>query len=124
MEDGNPPAPPRRIGRYELRRELGRGMMGVVYEAHDPSLRRTIALKTIELAFAVSAEERQSFEQRFFVEARVAARLSHPGIVVVHDVGRDAESGLLFIASSTCRVARWPRSYGAAPPWSGARRCG
>src|SRR5712691_885440 len=98
MEDGNPPAPPRRIGRYELRRELGRGMMGVVYEAHDPSLRRTIALKTIELAFAVSAEERQSFEQRFFVEARVAARLSHPGIVVVHDVGRDAESGLLFIA--------------------------
>ncbi len=98
MEDGNPAAPPPRIGRYELRRELGRGMMGVVYEAHDPALRRTIALKTIELAFAVSAEERQSFEQRFFVEARVAARLSHPGIVVVHDVGRDAESGLLFIA--------------------------
>lgn len=89
---------PETIGRYRIQGELGRGMMGVVYEAHDPALGRTIALKTIELAFAVSAEERQSFEQRFFVEARVAAGLSHPGIVVVHDVGRDAESGLLFIA--------------------------
>jgi serine/threonine-protein kinase len=73
-------------------------MMGVVYEAQDPALGRRIALKTIELAFAVSAQERQAFEQRFFTEARISARLSHPGIVAVHDVGRDAETGTLFIA--------------------------
>jgi len=72
-------------------------MMGVVYEALDPALGRTIALKTIRLAFPVTPEENAAFEQRFLSEARIAARLSHPGIVVVHDTGRDP-SGTLFIA--------------------------
>ena len=73
-------------------------MMGVVYEAVDPVLGRTIALKTIQLAFSATAAEREVFEKRFFTEARVAARLSHSGILVVHDVGRDADTGLLYIA--------------------------
>jgi serine/threonine-protein kinase len=89
---------PRAIGRYEIRRELGRGMMGIVYEALDPALGRTIALKTIQLTFSLKPEERETFEQRFLVEARTAARLSHPGIVVVHDVGRDPETGMLYMA--------------------------
>jgi hypothetical protein len=87
----------RSIGRYEIRRELGRGTMGVVYEAWDPDLGRTIALKTVG-AFSLSKGERRKYERRFQAEARAAARLSHPGIVVVHDVGRDAKSGLLFMA--------------------------
>jgi eukaryotic-like serine/threonine-protein kinase len=73
-------------------------MMGVVYEARDPSLGRTIALKTISAALGASAADREAFERRFASEARIAAQLSHPGIVVVHDVGRDDTSGLLFIA--------------------------
>jgi hypothetical protein len=85
---------PAAVGRYEIRRELGRGAMGVVYEAYDPDLGRTIALKTL---LPVPPEEREAFEQRFFAEAR-AARLTHPGIVVVHDVGRDPPSGTLFLA--------------------------
>lgn len=89
---------PSQIGRYEIRKELGRGMMGVVYEVHDPALNRTIALKTIRLAFGGSGREREEYERRFLAEARIAARLSHPGIVVVHDVGRDEEKGILFIA--------------------------
>ena len=88
---------PSQIGRYEIRKELGRGMMGVVYEVHDPALGRTIALKTIHLA-AGSLREREEYERRFLAEARIAARLSHPGIVVVHDVGRDEAKGILFIA--------------------------
>src|SRR3989442_2125555 len=72
-------------------------MMGVVYEVHDPALGRTIALKTIHLA-AGSEAERGEYERRFLAEARIAARLTHPGIVIVHDVGRDAEKGILFIA--------------------------
>jgi serine/threonine-protein kinase len=73
-------------------------MMGVVYEAHDPDLGRRVALKTIRLAFEVSPAQRASFEKRFLAEARAAAGLSHPGIVVVHDVGRDEATGTLFIA--------------------------
>src|SRR5512139_936 len=95
--------PPKTIGRYEIRREIGRGTMGVVYEAVDPALARTIALKTIEIAFAVGAGETEAFEERFFAEARIAARLSHPGIVVVHDVGRDAQTGTLYIAMEWLR---------------------
>jgi serine/threonine protein kinase len=91
------------IGRYEIRREIGRGMMGVVYEALDPALARTIALKTIKLSFSVGADDLDVFEQRFFAEARIAARLSHPGIVVVYDVGRDAQTGTLYIAMERLR---------------------
>jgi eukaryotic-like serine/threonine-protein kinase len=95
--------PHQTIGRYELREEIGRGMMGVVYEAEDPALARTIALKTIKLAFSVGADDLDMFEERFFAEARIAARLSHPGIVVVHDVGRDAPTGTLYIAMERLR---------------------
>ncbi len=84
-------------GRYIVRRELGRGTMGVVFEAEDPVLARTVAIKTIDLAFAPGQKVRADFERRFFSEARVAAQLSHPGIVVCHDVGKDPLSGQLFI---------------------------
>jgi serine/threonine-protein kinase len=89
---------PKTLGRYEIRSEIGRGMMGVVYEAHDPALGRTVALKTIQVLFAISDSERQVFEQRFVTEARLAAGLSHPNIVVVHDVGRDEATGTPYIA--------------------------
>jgi serine/threonine-protein kinase len=90
--------PRRRIARYVVEEELGRGMMGVVWRATDPELGRSVALKTVQLAFAVSPEEADSFERRFLAEARAAARLSHPAIVVVHDVGRDPDTNMLYIA--------------------------
>ena len=93
-----PSTDPSRIGRYEIRRERGRGAMGVVYEAHDPALGRPVALKTIRLPFTATAEDLEAFEKRFFAEARVAACLSHPGIVTVHDVARDPETGTLYMA--------------------------
>jgi serine/threonine protein kinase len=95
--------PPAAVGRYEVRRELGHGTMGVVYEAFDPDLGRPIALKVIQGALGASDDERRVFEQRFFAEARAAARLAHPGIVVVHDVGRDTGSGALFMALELLR---------------------
>jgi hypothetical protein len=95
---GAPETIPTRIGRYEVLRELGRGAMGVVFAAHDPLLGREVAVKTIRPGFPASGEERARFEQRFFSEARAAARLQHPSIVVVHDVGQDETSGDLFIA--------------------------
>ncbi len=89
---------PKTLGRYEIQAELGRGMMGVVYLALDPALGRTVALKTINVTFAISEQERSMFEQRFVSEARLAAGLSHRNIVVVHDVGRDEATGTPYIA--------------------------
>ena len=88
---------PKGIGRYEIQRELGRGMMGVVYLARDPDLGRDIALKVIQIPQGANEADRSTFEQRFFSEARSAARLTHPGIVIVHDVGRDPASGVLYM---------------------------
>jgi serine/threonine protein kinase len=73
-------------------------MMGVVYRALDPALGRVVALKTVQTAFPLPQEQQRAFEERFLSEARVAAGLSHPAIVVVHDVGRDPDTGALFIA--------------------------
>ena len=89
------------IGRYEIVRELGHGAMGVVYEARDPVLDRTVALKVIKPA--AEGDELEAYEERFLAEARIAAQLQHPGIVVVHDVGRDEASGTLFIALELLR---------------------
>jgi len=89
---------PQTLGRYEIEGEIGRGTMGVVYRAFDPALGRTVALKTVQLAFSLPPEEAERFQNRFVAEARVAAGLSHPGIVTVHDVGRDPSTGMLFIA--------------------------
>jgi serine/threonine-protein kinase len=113
---------PSRIGRYEIRQELGRGMMGVVYLADDPVLGRPIALKTIQLAFVAPETEREAFERRFLGEARVAARLAHPGIVVVHDVGRDPDTGTLYIALEYLRGSTLAEvtASGAPLPWQEA----
>ena len=76
----------------------------MVWRAVDPDLGRQVALKTVQLAFAVTPQEAGLFEKRFLVEARAAARLSHPGIVIVHDVGRDAASGSLYIEIGRAHV--------------------
>ncbi len=74
--------PRRRLGRHAIVAELGRGGMGVVYRGWDPALRRAVAIKVI----GGSGIDARSVE-RFVREARAAARLRHPGIVAVHEVG-------------------------------------
>jgi TonB family protein len=90
------PRPARRIGRYLITGELGRGAMGVVYEAIDPLIGRKVAVKVIRLQALADAGEAQLLRERLFREARLAGLLSHPGIVVIHDVGQ--EDDLAFIA--------------------------
>jgi len=75
----------RRIGPYELRRILGKGGMGVVYEVFDPEQRVTCALKVISSA-DVDREELARFDR----EARAVKKLAHPNIVAIHDVGLDS----------------------------------
>jgi serine/threonine protein kinase len=71
------------LGRYEIVDKLGTGSMGTVYRARDTVLYREVALKTIRTGVDVEPELRE----RFYREARACARLQHPSIVVVHDLG-------------------------------------
>jgi serine/threonine protein kinase len=84
------------VGRYEVLETLGRGAMGIVYLARDPLIDRQVALKTLRLD--LDAGMAAEFRERFLREAQAAGRLNHPGIVTIHDVGEDVESGLLYIA--------------------------
>ena len=70
------------VGRYRIVREVGRGGMGVVYEAQDDRLERTVAIKVL----AVDDADEQTRE-RFLREARAAAALNHPNVVGIHDAG-------------------------------------
>ena len=85
--------PAKKIGRYKILGELGRGAMGVVYKAEDPNLDRTVALKTISLE---EAESRAEYRKRFMLEAKAAGKLSHPNIVTVYDFGE--VDGLAYMA--------------------------
>jgi eukaryotic-like serine/threonine-protein kinase len=83
------------IGKYEIRREIGRGAMGVVYEAYDPMIKRVVALKTIRQD-QLGGEDATQMIHRFRREAQAAGRLNHPNIVSIYDFGE--ESGIWFIA--------------------------
>jgi serine/threonine-protein kinase len=80
------------VGRFELVRELGRGGFGIVYEAVDRELGRRVAFK----ALRVGQGPRRS-EERLLEEAEAAARLSHPNIVTLHDVGRSERGPYLVL---------------------------
>ena len=83
------------LGRYEIIKELGRGAMGIVYEAKDPLIDRLLAIKTIDL-HNLAPQEKKDYEARFYQEARAAGRLSHPNIVTIHDLGES--NGIAYIA--------------------------
>ena len=84
-----------KAGRYELREELGRGAMGVVYRAHDPVIGRNVAVKAMHLSETGTGMSREQLVGRFQTEARAAGLLTHPNIVVIYDAGE--EQGLFYI---------------------------
>lgn len=99
-QDFSAPTPPsmsiKKLGRYDLIRVLGKGAMGLVYEARDPNLDRRVAIKTIRFD-NLSPEEAADYEVRFRTEARSAARLQHPNIVSVYDSDRDQAMAYLVM---------------------------
>jgi hypothetical protein len=102
-----------RVGRFELRRELGRGGFGVVFLAWDPLLHREVALKVPHLKSLLTPEA----QRRFLGEARAAAGLDHPNVVPVHEAGE--AGGVCYIASAYCEgvtLADWLRDQAGPVP--------
>ncbi len=83
-----------RLGNYMIERTLGVGAMGQVFLAREKTLDRRVALKVLKSTL----NKNEAFARRFLVEARAAAALDHPNIVRVYRVGKDRETGRLFMA--------------------------
>ena len=84
------------IGRYRVLEELGRGAMGIVYKAQDPTIGRLVAIKTIRLGEFAHPDERDQLRSRLFREAQSAGMLNHPGIVTIYDIAEERD--LAYIA--------------------------
>ena len=82
---------PEQIGRFKVEAVLGRGGMGEVYKAFDPTLQRTVAVKTVRPDL-----DRPEYLDRLMREAQACARLSHPNIVTVYEAGQI--DGIVYIA--------------------------
>ncbi|HXD40923.1 MAG TPA: serine/threonine-protein kinase [Ramlibacter sp.] len=82
-----------KLGKYQIRRTLGKGAMGIVYEGWDPVIERTVAIKTI-LPSQLGGAEAGALMARFKREAQAAGRLNHPGIVAIYEYGEDVAEDL------------------------------
>ena len=71
-----------KLGRYEIRSQLGAGGMGEVYLARDPKINRDVAIKVLPAAFSIRSERLRRFEQ----EVEATGKLNHPNILAVYDV--------------------------------------
>ncbi len=113
---------PKKIGRYTVERLLGQGAMGSVYLGRDLQLDRAVAIKTVRNLDLEEARLR-TFIERFRNEARAAARLSHPSIVAVYDVGEDDDVGpyLVFEYVPGSSLKQILRGRGALGPEDAVR---
>ena len=102
---------PSRIGRYRIIHRLGQGGFGTVYLAHDDDLDRPVAIKVPNPERITDPEDVEAF----LIEARILAKLDHPHIVPVHDVGR-TEDGLCFVVSKLIEGSDLAVRMGQARP--------
>jgi serine/threonine-protein kinase len=86
----------KKIGKYTISAEIGKGGMGVLYRAQDPFIGRTVAIKTIRMDVLQQTTGKEEALKRFLREAQSVGNLSHPNIVTIYDVGED--EGLIYIA--------------------------
>ena len=108
---GAPNGDPSKIGRYRIIHRLGQGGFGRVYLAHDDDLDRPVAIKVPNPERITHPEDVEAF----LIEARILARLDHPHIVPVFDVGR-TEDGLCFVVSKLVEGSDLAVRMGQARP--------
>ncbi|MEO1457163.1 MAG: serine/threonine-protein kinase [Pseudomonadota bacterium] len=94
MSEQRATSKPTQIGKYRIDKVVGAGAMGIVYRAFDPSIERTVAIKTIR-GELLSSEDGDNWRERFLREVRVAARCLHPNLVTVFGCGED--NGIPYI---------------------------
>jgi tetratricopeptide (TPR) repeat protein/tRNA A-37 threonylcarbamoyl transferase component Bud32 len=87
----------KRIGRYIIEKEIGRGSMGAVYKAWDPKLDRTVVIKKVEFDLLESKASIQRLKDRLYREARAAGSLNHHNIVIVYDVDEEADFSFIVM---------------------------
>lgn len=87
---------PKKLGRFEVDRLLGRGSMGAVLLAKDPAIDRVVAIKLVQTADYLTASQRDKYRERFYREASAAGQLLHPAIATVFDVGH-TDDGTPFL---------------------------
>jgi serine/threonine-protein kinase len=97
VDFGSRSALPRLIGRYLVSRELGKGAMGRVLLCHDPILDRDVAVKHLRTDLPLAPEQVAPLVERMRQEARASARVSHPHLVALHDMGEDPVAGLFLV---------------------------
>lgn len=81
----------KRIGRYVLEKEIGRGSMGLIYKAWDPKLDRVVVIKQVAFGPSNKPHEMAKLKDRLFREARAAGRLNHENIVIIYDVDEERD---------------------------------
>jgi tRNA A-37 threonylcarbamoyl transferase component Bud32 len=106
---------PARIGKYPITAVLGEGAMGVVYQAQDPVIGRSVAIKTIHKRL-LADDTGESFAERFRNEARSAGRLSHPNIVAVHEYGEDDDDAFIVMEFAPGRTLAQQLAATPLPP--------
>jgi eukaryotic-like serine/threonine-protein kinase len=117
---GNPSNPKEltgRIGKYDIIKPLGKGAMGVVYLAHDTVLERDVALKVMVAQIADDPE----LNQRFIREAKAVARMTHPNVVNVFDLGSHTD-GSPYIAMELLKGQDLQKAVRSGPPMSLERK--
>jgi len=82
---------PEKLGKYEVREEIDRGSMGVVYLGHDPYINRPVALKVAFLDSLNDPQTGESYRKMFFNEAHTAGLLAHPNVINIYDAGVDKD---------------------------------
>ncbi|HEY8973765.1 MAG TPA: serine/threonine-protein kinase, partial [Burkholderiaceae bacterium] len=106
---------PKQLGKYQIRRAIGKGAMGIVYEGFDPIIDRIVAIKTIKKD-ELDAEEAEEHSRRFLIEAKAAGRLNHKNIVGIYDYGE--EKGLSFIVMEFVQGKELKSFFAAKHPFS------
>lgn len=106
------------FGRYSIKRELGEGGMGVVYEAHDPKLNRRLAIKLMQISKSGSEVDTKSAKSRMLREAQAMAMASHPNLIEVYDVGtyeNNVYIAMEYIEGQTLR--EWIKKVDSKNDW-------